>query len=289
MKRTLLLITALLATMTAVKAIDKNTVEITYNGTTATVSIAPNISSYVTVQSGTSSHVKIVQSDNFAGVDKNTDNEDGEIIYVLAGSSTDGEFYMEGSYKATVELNGLTLTNPSGPALAIMDGKRIEVSAKKGTYSTITDGANDTYNGCLHCKGHLKLKGKGVLNVQGNAKHAIYSKEYMEVKNCTVNITAAAKDGIHCKEYFLQESGTINISGTADDGIQVEVDNSITKTGQLTDHEDENSGNCYQTGGTLSISKFAGAAIKADGTVKLSGKTSGFSSSDVVENAANGV
>jgi hypothetical protein len=125
--------------------------------------------------------------------------------------------------------------------------------------------------------------------VQGNAKHAIYSKEYMEVKNCTVNITAAAKDGIHCKEYFLQESGTINISGTADDGIQVEVDNSITKTGQLTDHEDENSGNCYQTGGTLSISKFAGAAIKADGTVKLSGKTSGFSSSDVVENAANGV
>ena len=76
-------------------AIDKNTVNIVYNGTTATVTVASNISSYVTVTSGTSSHVKIVQSADFAGVDANSDNEDGEIIYSLSGTSTDGEFYME--------------------------------------------------------------------------------------------------------------------------------------------------------------------------------------------------
>ena len=42
----------------------------------------------------------------------------------------------------------LTLTNPSGPAINLQNGKRCEVTAKKGTSSTLTDGANDDYNGC---------------------------------------------------------------------------------------------------------------------------------------------
>lgn len=275
-----------MATFTTARAVDANTVEIVYSGTTATVSIASNISSYVTVSSGTSSHVKIVQSESFAGVDATVDNEDGEIIYVLSGTSTDGEFYLEGSFKATVELNGLTLTNPSGPAVNIQDGKRISVSAKKGTTNTLADGANDTYNGCFHCKGHTKFKGKGTLTVVGNSKHAIYSKEYIEVKNCTINVTAAAKDAIHCKEYFLQESGTIKITGATDDGIQVELGGTAS-TGATTGHEDEDSGNFYQTDGTLSISGFGGKAIKADGSVSLlTGKYSGFALTDVSENNA---
>ena len=261
------------------RAIDNNTVEIAYNGSTATITVASNISSYITVSSGTSSHVKIVQDANFAGVDATTDNEDGEIIYVLSGMSTDGEFYMEGSFKATVELDGLTLTNPNGPAINIQDGKRITLSAKKGTTNTLTDGANDTYNGCYHCKGHTKLKGKGTLNVVGNSKHAIYSKEYIEVKNLTLNITAAKKDAIHCKEYFLMESGTVNITAAGDDGIQVELDGT-SSTGVTTGHEDEDTGNFYQTGGTLTISGYSGKAIKADGTITYSGGTQKFGTSD---------
>ena len=267
-------------------AIDKNTVNIVYNGTTATVTIASNISSYVTVTSGTSSHVKIVQSADFAGVDANSDNEDGEIIYSLSGTSTDGEFYMEGSFKATVELNSLTLTNPSGPAINIQDGKRIEVSAKKGTVNNLTDGANDTYNGCFHCKGHTKLKGKGTLNITGNSKHAVYSKEYLEIKNLTLNITAAKKDAIHCKEYFLMESGTVNITGATEDGIQVELDGT-TSTGITANHEDEDTGNFYQEGGTLTISGYGGKAIKADGSITYKGGTQNFNTSDT--SAATGI
>jgi len=70
---------------------------------------------------------------------------------VLKGTSTDGEFYLDGSFKCTVELNGLTLTNPSGPAINIQNGKRIAVSAQKGTTNTLTDGAHETYKGCYHC------------------------------------------------------------------------------------------------------------------------------------------
>lgn len=275
---------AVLAVPTKSVAVDNNTVEIIYSGTTATVTIADNISSYVTVSSGTSSHVKIVQSESFAGVDATTDNEDGEIIYTLSGTSTDGEFYMEGSYKCTLVLNGLTLTNPSGAAIAVMNGKRVAVSVKKGTTNTLTDAANDTYNGCYHCKGHTKLKGKGTLTVTGNSKHAIYSKEYIEVKNLTLNVSSAVKDGIHCKEYFLMESGTVNIASATDDGIQVEL-KGTTSTGTTTDHDDEDSGNFYMEDGTLTISSYGGKAVKADGSITFSGGTQNFDTSDITETA----
>lgn len=279
MKKTLLSILAFAASFGTASAVDNNTVEIKFNGTSATVSMASNISSYVSVSSGTSSHVVITQADGFAGINPTVDNEDGEIIYVLSGTSTNGSLTLYGSFKCVVELNGLTLTNPSGPAINIQNGKRIEVSAKKGTTNTLSDGANADYNGCLHVKGHTKLKGKGTLNIIGNSKHALYSKEYVEVKNLTLNITAAKKDGIHCKEYFLMESGTVVIKGVDDDAIQVELDGT-TSTGTTTDHEDEDTGNFYMTGGTLTLSNYGGKAIKADGAISYSGGTRNFSTTD---------
>ena len=282
MKQTLLILSLILTSATA-RAISDNTVEIAYNGTTATVTVASNISSYVTVSSGTSSHVVITQAESFAGVDPTKSNTDGEIIYALSGTSTDGSLLLEGSFKCSVELNGVTLTNPSGPAINIQNGKRISVSAKSSTVNTLVDGANETYNGCLHCKGHLKFKGKGTLNVTGNSRHAIYSKEYCEVKNLVINIASAVKDGIHCKEYFLMESGTVSISNTGDDGIQVELDTSegSTQTGITADHEEENTGNFYMEGGALTINNFTEKAVKADGTATFSGGTRNFSATDV--------
>ena len=262
----------------AVNAVDDNTVEIFYNGSSATVTVANNIRSYITDQSN-GSHVKLIQG---SGVNDKV----GEITYNLSGTSTDGEFYLQGSYKATVELAGLTLTNPNGPALNIQNGKRVAVSAKKGTNNTLTDGANytDDLNGCLHCKGHTEFQGKGTLNIVGNYKHAIYSKEYVEIKNLTLNITAAQKDGIHCKEYFLMKSGTVNISGVGDDGIQVELKGD-SPTAITADHEDEDTGNFYMEDGELTISNYGSKAIKADGSVSTSGGKQNYDKNDVVEHA----
>lgn len=279
MKKILLSFAVFMISLISTFAINKNTVEIIYNGTTATVSVASNISSYVTVTSGSSSHVIIKQSEAFEGIDTTLDNEDGEIIYSLSGSSNDGEFYMEGAFKCTVELNGLTLTNPSGPAINIQNGKRIAVSAQKGTVNTLTDGANETYNGCLHIKGHTKMKGKGTLNIVGNSKHGIYSKEYLEIKNMTLNVNTSIKDAIHCKEYFLLESGNISLTGAGDDGIQVEL-SSDPATSITTEHEEENTGNFYMTAGTLTISDYQGKAIKTDGSITYSGGTRNFNTDD---------
>ena len=279
MRKLLTSIFACLAGTLTMSAIEDNTVEVIFNGTSATVNIANNISSYVTNQSGSSSHVKLVQSESFSGINASEDNEDGEIIYVLSGSTSNGEFYLEGAFKCTVELSGVSITNPSGPAINVQNGKRVSVSIKKSTTNTLTDGANEDYNGAFHSKGHTKFKGKGTLNVVGNSKHGIYSKEYLEIKNCNINITKAVKDGIHCKEYFFMESGNVSISGAGDDGIQVELSGNAS-TGVMPQHEEEDSGNFYMANGTLTISDYEGKAIVADGTITYSGGTQNFDTSD---------
>jgi hypothetical protein len=240
---------------------------VSYDGSTASVTVAGNVAQYVT-PTVSGAHVSIAQSDDLAE----------EITYTLSGTSTDGEFYMSGSYKATIELNGLTLTNAtpvySGAAVHIQNGKRIKVKIVTGTTNTLSDASTGSQKGCLYIKGHAEFAQKGTLNVVGNVKHGIKTGEYFTIKNATINVTSAVGDGINCAEYFLMESGTINISGTQDDGIQCDIDGDAS-TGETTDHEDEDSGNAYLEGGTLNITVTAAAAkgIKADGDMKISDGT----------------
>ncbi len=244
-----------------------NSVGMSYSGTTATVTVAGNVAQYVT-PTITGAHVSIVQSSEVS------DDVCGEITYTLAGSSTDGEFTMEGSYKATLELNGLTLTNPSGAPINIQNGKRIDLSVKKGTENTLTDASSGDWKGCIVCKGHLELKGKGTLNVYGNTAHAIYAKEYVEMKNCTVNVLSAVKDGINCNQYFLMESGSLNISGVEDDGVQVSYKDD-------SDREEEDTGTLTITGGTVNIAVTGTASkgLKAEGDLTVSDGTLSISTS----------
>ena len=242
-------------------AIADNTVQVVYSDTEAQVTVAGNIAQYLTV-STSGAHVKIEQSADLAQ----------EITYNLSGSSTDGEFYMSGSYKATLELNGLTLTNKtpvtSGAAIHIQNGKRIKVKVMDGTTNTLVDCASGSQKGAFYVKGHPEFSKSGVLNVVGNLKHAIKSGEYIELKEATLNVTSAQGDGINCAQYFLMKSGTININNVTDDGIQCDIDDTDTgSTGETTDHEDEDSGNIYIEGGTININTPGKAAkgIKSEG------------------------
>lgn len=259
-----------------------NTVSVSYNGTTATMTVAGNVAQYV-APTITNAHVSLEQSSSVG------DDTCGEITYSLSGTSTDGEFTMTGSYKASVEFNGLTLTNPSGAPINIHDGKRIELSVKKGTENTLTDAANGDWKGCVVCKGHLELKGKGTLNVYGYTAHGIYAKEYVEMKNCKVNVLAAVKDGINCNQYFLMESGELNISGVADDGVQVSYKDD-------TDREAEDTGALTIKGGTVTAAvtgtctkglKAEGDLTIADGTITITSTGGGAWDSDDAKTKAS--
>lgn len=235
-----------------------NTVTVTYNGSEAHVVVAGNVAQYVT-PTISGAHVTLVQD---AAVD---DTTCGEITYTLTGTSTDGAFTLEGSYKASLELNGLTLTNPSGAAIDIQDGKRINLSIKKDTDNTLADGTTGTQKGCINCKGHLELKGKGTLNVSGNLGHAIYAKEYVTVKNCTINVLKAAKDGINCNQYFTQESGSITMTDVADEGLQVSYKDD-------TNRETDDTGQITINGGSFTSTTVA-KGIKAPGDITINDGT----------------
>ena len=280
MNKILLTLAAILLSMAASadNSTKTYTVTVAYDGDKATVSIPEAITGYVSCPSGESSHVKLVQTST-------TDVNPGEIIYALSGQSDNGEFYFIGEYKMTMRLDGLTLANPDSSAVHIKDGKRIKVSMTANTVNTLSDGvADSTSKGCFHCKGHTEFAGKGTLNVSSSFNHAIYSKEYVEVKNCTLNITSAKKDGIHCQEYFLMSSGEVNISGVEDDGIQVELKDSV-QTGTTKDHEDENSGNFYMTGGSLTISNVGSYCIKTVGSIAYSGGKQLFDTNNIKDYA----
>ncbi|MBQ6985223.1 MAG: carbohydrate-binding domain-containing protein, partial [Paludibacteraceae bacterium] len=227
----------------------------------ATVEMTDDVKSYVTA-SVSGADVTITSTASAAI---------SEITYGLTGATTDGSFTMVGTYKATMELFGVSITNTTGPAIDIQNGKRIEISAKSGTTSTLKDGTStaiDAWKGALQCKGHIQFKGKGTLNVYGNYNHAIRAGEYIEMKNCTINVYSAVKDAINCNQYFLMESGLINLSGFGDDGIQVSKETNDTSA--------ENTGNFTMNGGTINIDMTgaSGESVKTEGTKSVASAAS---------------
>ncbi|MBR3530793.1 MAG: carbohydrate-binding domain-containing protein [Bacteroidaceae bacterium] len=193
-------------------------------------------------------------------------NTTDEYIYSVSGSCSDGSLSLRGSYKLTLELNGINLTNNHGGAAIYENcGKRSAVIIKGGTVNTLSDAATNTQKAAIYFEGHPEFEGGGTLNVSGKAKHAIASKEYMELKATTgtINILEAASDGIHCGKgkvnnehnYFKMKGGTVNIMNVGSDGIDA-----------------DDYGTIHIQGGSLSINVDADAkALKADSILNISG------------------
>lgn len=248
-------------------AVTDNAVTVAYEDNTAAITVAGNIAKDLTIKQA-GAHVSIVQSEDMAQ----------EVTYTLSGSSSDGGFYTEGAYKATVELNNLTLTNVSatysGAAVHIQNSKRIKIKPLNGTTNTLVDAVNGKQKGCLYVKGHIEFAQKGTLNITGNVKHGIKTGEYFSIKNSTVNILSAVGDGINCEQFFLMESGNITIKNVGDDGLQCDIEDAEAgSTGITPDHEDEDTGNIYFSGGTFTAAVTADAAkgMKSEGDMVISG------------------
>ena len=244
-------------------AVTDNTVTVAYDGDAATVKVAGNAMRFLDVTAD-GADVAISQHDDLAE----------ELSYVLSGESDNGSFYMDGSYKASVVLNGITLTSTTGAAVTIKNGKRISIELTEGTVNTFVDSEGGDQKACIHVKGHTELKGGGTLNITGRSAHAFWGKEYVEVKKTagTINILGAVGDGFNVNQYFQMNGGTVNISGVGDDGIQVSYK---TDDDDNIEVDDENTGEAIIKGGTLTISAGGTDAkgIKSEGELTILGGT----------------
>ena len=238
-----------------------HTVYVTFSGETATVDLghAPDV-----VATTDGAHVSIVST-----------NTKSELEFVLQGESSQGSLTYTGSLKCKFYLNGLNLTSDRGAAIDIQCGKRVDLILVSGTDNYLTDAAGGTQKAALYCKGHLEVEGSGSLTVKGNTRHAIASKEYMQLKKSTgsITVTGAVSDAMHVGQYFLMSGGSLNLTGQGGDGLQVEV---VTLSDDVTpDPDKENNGQMYIKGGTITIEAAANdvKGIKVPGNLTVSGGT----------------
>lgn len=215
--------------------------------------------------SGQHSDVTISNVNGVVTID-NTNTTD-EFTYTLQGQGT-GAFVLKGDYKATVVLNGLSLTGTGyGEAIDIKVGKRVALTLADGTTNSLSDASDDLgQKAALYCKGHLEVGGAGALSLTGHVKHALSTKEYLQLKKTTGSITVASAkgDGLHAGQYYQQNGGTVTITKVGGDGIQAEATLDETK---------EQDGQMIIKDGILNITTTATdvAALKSDAQMTISG------------------
>lgn len=233
-------------------------VGVIYNGATAQVELSGDLAPYLTV-SVEGANVSITAD---AALQE-------EVTYTLSGASTSGSFTMEGDYKATVALNGVSLTSTtvSMPAFNILNGKRIKIVVN-GT-NNFADCAGGTHKGAFFVNGHPEFEGSGTVNITGNSKHAYVSDEYSQFKDeftGTINVLGAVNDAFHIDQYLLLQSGTFTMTNVGGDGFDISLTNDAT---------DEFNGEVFIEGGKIILDVVTPdtKGIKSEAQMTFSGGT----------------
>ncbi len=178
-----------------------------------------------------------------------------KVQYILSGTCQDGCFKVYSDYKFVLQLNALTLHNPSGPAINIQKGKTMEddggyphksvyVLLTDNTTNTLSDGSNyaqsvtidgiaEDQKACFFSEGQLLFSGAGTLNIIGNNRHAIRSDDYIRLRNSVViNATAIGEDAINGNEYLIVDGGTYNLTVSAAKGKGFKADTILIAGGE---------------------------------------------------------
>lgn len=232
-----------------------NTVFIKYEGTTASV-LNPFAFEGISVTT------------NGADVVVKNTAELRDINYSLSGTTTDGSFKLYGEKRYNLLLNGVNITNPTGPAINLQSDSKATVVVVSGTTNSLTDGATydaapldntgvaEDQKAAFFSEGNLVFLGVGnlTINGKGTSKHGLNSDGDITISGSQITVTSAAKDGINANDGFVMTSGVVNVTATGD-GI------------------DGSAGNITISGGTITTNNTAAnvKGISCDSTMVISG------------------
>ena len=186
----------------------KNTVVITYNGDKATFS-------------GNPSGVNVIAKGAHVTVTSSKKN----IAYTLKGNTTNGSFKLYSDKKTQINLDNVSITNPTGAAINIQSGKTMLINIASNSTNILEDGATYTTStgedqkGALFSEGQLIFSGSGALEVKSHGGHGIVSDDYIRVRggNITVN---SVRDGINTNDRFVMYGGSLNVTAQ-EDGLDI--------------------------------------------------------------------
>ena len=252
-----------------------DTLYIAYNGATATVTGDEH--GYVSVSG--------------ADVTVNALEADTTMLIVLSGSTSDGSLLVYRQKAFTLQLNGVSITNPDGPAINNQCGKALYVECVEGTENTLTDG--EAYGdapvngsgepidqkGTFFSEGQIYFVGQGALTVKGNAKNGIASDDYIIFQRgtVTVNVSETGSNGIKVNDGIAIEGGTLKISVEADGARGIRSEAYTTVSGGTTTITTKGDCKIETVDGEDDASSAAG--IKCDSVFTMSGGTLNITSS----------
>ncbi|MEZ4907875.1 MAG: carbohydrate-binding domain-containing protein, partial [Saprospiraceae bacterium] len=157
-----------------------------------------------------------------------------DIIYELSGNTANGMFKLYSDKRAYINLNNVSITNPTGPAINSQGNKKVIIYLNDNTTNQLKDGENystapldgegeeEDQKAAVFCEGSIVIDGTGTLNITGvgDGKNGLATDDDLEVDNGTLTIISAEKDGIHAKDgaYFFGGNVTVNSDGDGLDG-----------------------------------------------------------------------
>lgn len=204
-----------------------------------------------------------------------------EGTYVVSGEHESITVSAPDTAKVRIILKNATVSNTSGPAIYIEKADKVFITACEGTVNTLSDGTSYTgdfkdtnIDGAIFSKTDLTLNGEGTLNITGNYKCGVMSKDDLIIcgLNLTVKSTGCALEGKDCVK-IKDAAITVSAGG---DGIR------------STNTEKSNKGFVYIETGNIDITSGndgiqAATVLKADnGSIKI---TAGGGAADTKQNS----
>ncbi|HHV09279.1 MAG TPA: carbohydrate-binding domain-containing protein [Clostridiales bacterium] len=237
--------------------------EVGYNESTATT-ITLNGSSIEIAGNGATADGSIL-----------TISEEG--TYVISGTLNDGQIIVDANAdeaKVQLVLNGVTIQCSDNAPIYVKNADKVFITLAENSKNSLTDGTeyvqtdDNTVDGVIFSKADLTLNGNGSLDITGNYKHGIVSKDDLVITSGTYNITVA-KDALNGKDCVKIKDGTLTLSATEGNGIQ-------SKNG-----DDTTKGYVYIAGGTITVTNsqegIEGTAIViAGGTIDVTAQDDGL-------------
>src|SRR5574344_1324275 len=164
----------------------------------------------------------------------NATADTADLVYYLSGYTSNGSLTISSERKFILYMNGVSITNTSGPAILITSDKRAVIHLGEGTTNVLADAAGHAYKGALQSAGRFEIQGGGTMQVSGYTKHGIQSSGSTTMLGGNVQILTAVTDGMNV-DNFIMYGGTINVvsSGDGIDGDQGYIEvrgGSITAT-----------------------------------------------------------
>ncbi len=135
--------------------------------------------------------------------------------YTVSGTLDNGQLHiLADKAEVNIELNGVNITNSSGPAIYAEDDKITTLTLKAGTENVVTDGgSHDTAS--LYCEDDLTINGEGSLIVNANSADGIESNDILLINSGTIKVTAK-DDAINAGDGLIINNGNIYTLGNGD-------------------------------------------------------------------------